>query len=429
MATRDAHAAHFLALAEAAGWRADGPDARRWLSRLVPEWPNLRAAAGWGLDRGDPALVIRLVQALSSYFMGVPLGALGDQREARRWLDAALAVDEGVDVTLRLDALYQASVFAAVEGDLDRAEALAEQGLARAQADADRLREGRALHALALAATFRDDLARAEPLHTRALELLLGAGDTALAGHVLGYLADAALWNGEVDRAAALAEDARKVLAEAGSHIYPIRLLGTLGAIALARGDRAEAARLYRENLSQTAPVGDLRGIGDRRYVADALAGFAGVALAGGEAETAARLLGAATAMIEAVGFRFVVHQVQYERVLAATRASLPGRAFAAAWEDGRRLRPDEVEAEVERVLAGAGATATATDPRETAGLTPREVEVLRLLVAGKSNPQIGEALFISPRTAQTHVTAILAKLGVASRTEAAAVAVRDGLV
>jgi DNA-binding NarL/FixJ family response regulator len=54
---------------------------------------------------------------------------------------------------------------------------------------------------------------------------------------------------------------------------------------------------------------------------------------------------------------------------------------------------------------------------------------VLRLLVAGKSNPGIAEALFISPRTATTHVTNILAKLGAASRTEAAAVAVRDGLV
>jgi DNA-binding NarL/FixJ family response regulator len=58
-----------------------------------------------------------------------------------------------------------------------------------------------------------------------------------------------------------------------------------------------------------------------------------------------------------------------------------------------------------------------------------REREVLRLLVAGHSNPAIADRLFISPRTAQTHVTNILAKLGVASRTEAAALAIREGLV
>jgi DNA-binding NarL/FixJ family response regulator len=62
-------------------------------------------------------------------------------------------------------------------------------------------------------------------------------------------------------------------------------------------------------------------------------------------------------------------------------------------------------------------------------GLTPRELDVLRLLVAGRSNPQIAEALFISPRTATTHVSNILAKLGVESRTEAAARAIRDGLL
>jgi DNA-binding CsgD family transcriptional regulator len=62
------------------------------------------------------------------------------------------------------------------------------------------------------------------------------------------------------------------------------------------------------------------------------------------------------------------------------------------------------------------------------AGLTPRELEVLGLLVAGKSNRQIAEALFISGKTASVHVTNILAKLGVHSRLEAAARARELGL-
>jgi DNA-binding CsgD family transcriptional regulator len=64
-----------------------------------------------------------------------------------------------------------------------------------------------------------------------------------------------------------------------------------------------------------------------------------------------------------------------------------------------------------------------------TLGLTPREAEVLALLAEGRTNRQIGQALFITPKTASLHVSRILTKLGVAGRVEAAAVAHRLGLV
>lgn len=71
--------------------------------------------------------------------------------------------------------------------------------------------------------------------------------------------------------------------------------------------------------------------------------------------------------------------------------------------------------------------------PRPThvspAGLTPREVEVLRLLAAGKSNRDIAEVLFVSPNTVANHVRSILAKTTTANRTEAAAYARRHGLL
>jgi DNA-binding CsgD family transcriptional regulator/tetratricopeptide (TPR) repeat protein len=71
---------------------------------------------------------------------------------------------------------------------------------------------------------------------------------------------------------------------------------------------------------------------------------------------------------------------------------------------------------------------ATIASPIDTFGLTPREVEVLRLVVEGKTNPEIAEELFISEKTASVHVSHILAKLGVSGRVEAAGVAHRLGL-
>ena len=67
-------------------------------------------------------------------------------------------------------------------------------------------------------------------------------------------------------------------------------------------------------------------------------------------------------------------------------------------------------------------------DPAVLASLTSREREVLRLIAAGRSNREIASVLFIAPKTASVHVSNILGKLGAASRTEAAAIAYREGL-
>jgi DNA-binding CsgD family transcriptional regulator len=81
------------------------------------------------------------------------------------------------------------------------------------------------------------------------------------------------------------------------------------------------------------------------------------------------------------------------------------------------------------RVRLGPDATeARSADLQAPYGLTPREQEVLRLVAAGRTNTQIAAALFISPSTAGVHVSNIMSKLGVSTRTEAASVAIRDGL-
>jgi DNA-binding NarL/FixJ family response regulator len=66
--------------------------------------------------------------------------------------------------------------------------------------------------------------------------------------------------------------------------------------------------------------------------------------------------------------------------------------------------------------------------PTADLGLTAREQDVLRLIAAGKSDREIADELFISPRTAQTHVSNLLGKLGVNKRSEAAVLAIRHNL-
>ncbi|HSK26360.1 MAG TPA: AAA family ATPase [Jiangellales bacterium] len=109
----------------------------------------------------------------------------------------------------------------------------------------------------------------------------------------------------------------------------------------------------------------------------------------------------------------------------AAAVADRLGDALLGADVDrlSRRSRLD-----VPRARSG-GSAVRVVHPSPAHGLTPRELEVLRLVAAGRSNRQIGEQLFISAKTASVHVSNILAKLEVSGRGEAAAVAHREGLL
>ena len=113
-------------------------------------------------------------------------------------------------------------------------------------------------------------------------------------------------------------------------------------------------------------------------------------------------------------------HAVRQAYALASRVGAAPIADESTALARRTRLSLDEPEAGAARPAA--------EDPLARFGLTEREREILVLLAAGRSNPQIAGALFISPKTASVHVSNILAKLGVDSRVEAAAVAHRLGV-
>ena len=105
--------------------------------------------------------------------------------------------------------------------------------------------------------------------------------------------------------------------------------------------------------------------------------------------------------------------------LLKNTEADDLGRAIKAAADGQVQLAPEAASRLMREVRA----------PESPEPLTERETEVLELMARGKANKQISHALFIGEKTVKAHVSSILAKLGVQSRTQAALHAVRTGLV
>jgi DNA-binding CsgD family transcriptional regulator len=168
--------------------------------------------------------------------------------------------------------------------------------------------------------------------------------------------------------------------------------------------------------------------LGEKWMIAACLVGLGEVVAAQQKLAWAAQLWGTAEALRDALGVPVPpVERAGYERSLSAARVHLGERAFAAAWAQGRAMTP-------EQALAAQGqkpiprSTTTVSPPTYPAGLTAREVEVLRLLAGGLTDLQIAEKLVLSPRTVHAHISSIYSKLGLTSRSAATRYAIEHRL-
>jgi DNA-binding NarL/FixJ family response regulator len=163
--------------------------------------------------------------------------------------------------------------------------------------------------------------------------------------------------------------------------------------------------------------------------IADGFSIAAAIATKRGEFIPAARLLGAAEALRDDIGSRPALpERLLFDRCEGAVRQAVSDKVLAAGWTAGRSLLLDAAVAEAFAVLTE---PTDAPTPCSAHGLelTAREQDVLRLLVLGRTDREIADALFISPRTAQGHVARLFDKLGVNTRTAAVAAALQGGLI
>jgi DNA-binding NarL/FixJ family response regulator len=123
------------------------------------------------------------------------------------------------------------------------------------------------------------------------------------------------------------------------------------------------------------------------------------------------------------------------EDMLATARAQLDEATWQAAWAEGLAMPLDQaiayaLEPPLEQVLpASRSPSALSSSPTYPAGLTDREVDVLRLVAQGLSDAQVAEQLVVSPRTVHSHLSSIYGKLGAKSRTAATRFAIDHNLV
>ena len=181
------------------------------------------------------------------------------------------------------------------------------------------------------AATIHQQLEQGQAIITKVGDRFMSARYSWLAGLV-------ALSEGETTRASELAQESLAICRETGDRYELAWVLMVLGRVEAQRGDLPAARRLYQESLVLS------REIDHQLSIATTLEGLAGLAIAQGEFNWAAQLWGAAEALREAMASPLQpVDRPGYEQTVAAARAQLGEEAFAAAWQEGRTMKLEQV--------------------------------------------------------------------------------------
>ena len=459
-AARVAHRDYYVALAEAAAPQLVGPAHAEWLDRLDAELGNLRAAISFVLAQPDPDPGLRLAASLLVFW-----SARGHAAEAADALRGLFDVPGAQEATLvRARALAAAATLAERAGSYAAAEAYCQEALAiAAPAGEDYLvadvlhqrawillHQGKPVDALPLieqgqdlahrlgdphmaarlhsarayATHFRGDHAGAVRDYLQSLQLYRQTGDQRAVGQLLANLGNAELSAGDLDGARRhLAESLD--IARALNNRYGIPFAASnLGLVEYLCSSLGAAEALFTETLDVAMCTGV------KRHIAYALIGLAIASRDRADPGWSARLHGAADQALEDQGHALEPLEARLADLdRQRLRTAMGAEAFEDEYAAGRTLDPVQVLTALGAKDTAAGQPRMALPGEAATVLTPRELDVLKLVAQGLSNPDIARRLVVSEHTVHRHLANILRKLGLSSRAAAAAWVVRTGLV
>jgi predicted ATPase/DNA-binding CsgD family transcriptional regulator len=423
-AIRDAHADWVRARVSELRQERENIWAESMMSVIDAEYSNIREALAW-LEESNELLGMSFIAGgmYSRWFLH------GPRSEGLLWLRRAreMTIDSAAHKTARMWVLEGLALLASNVGAYEESGAAAQECLDLARELGDILQQAMAMALQGHLALARGNYDQAEAFTRQAITLRQQSSNGWPISNVQTMLGQAAFGRGDLDTAQTWYETALRSEREIGSD-FDIKLnLRYLALVDIEWGRHANAASYQAEALQY------LLRLRNQENTAEWLAEVAALADATGELKSGARFLGAAAALRDAVGHAFVLpERAVYERAEQSIRDRLGSERFAQARQEGAAMPVQQATAEASAFLDQIRSPVAVAEPRPASipfGLTPRELDVLRLLAAGKSDREIAESLFIGVRTVESHVSNLLAKLDASNRAVAAAIATREHLV